>query len=270
LQADWIHGFRGGSVYLIGMLLRFFIFGFFLLPGFAWGAKFAILKSGFRLTVERWEVNGGQTRLFRDGGEVTLPSTEVVEFVEEEDAPVSSNPVPAVILKPETAVEKVRDPKAVIAEMAATYGLPENFVASVARAESAYQPKALSPKGAIGVMQLMPGTAKELGVNPHDVRQNIEGGTKLLRDLLLQYQDHPDQVRRALAAYNAGAGAVKKYGGIPPYTETLNYVEKVLKRGSSGYGYKTDSQEYRTGRDGSPTTGAPVPGRIRRFKDGAD
>ena len=113
--------------------------------------------------------------------------------------------------------------------MAAQYGLPEKFVSSVARTESAYQINAVSHKGAIGVMQLMPGTAKDLGVDPHDVRQNIEGGTKLLRDLLVQYQNDPDQVRKALAAYNAGPGAVAKYGGIPPYRETQQYVEKVLK-----------------------------------------
>jgi len=104
------------------------------------------------------------------------------------------------------------------------------FVASVARAESASRTDARSPKGAIGVMQLMPGTAKELGVDPHDVRQNIEGGTKLLRDLLIQYQNDPDQVRKALAGYNAGPGAVARYGGVPPYRETQNYVEKVLKQ----------------------------------------
>lgn len=210
------------------MLLRALIFGLILLPATGWGAKFAVLKSGFRLPVERWESDGTQTRLFRQGGEVTLPSSDVVEFVEEADAPAPpTEPAPVAAPSPTTA--KPADPKALIAEMAAQYGLPEKFVASVARAESAFAPKALSPKGAIGVMQLMPGTAKDLGVNPHDVRENIEGGTKLLRDLLLQYQDQPDQVRRALAAYNAGSGAVKKYGGVPPYKETVNYVEKVLK-----------------------------------------
>lgn len=75
----------------------------------------------------------------------------------------------------------------------------------------------------------MPSTARALGVNPEDVRENIEGGTKLLRDLLIQYQDDPDQVRKALAAYNAGPGAVKKYNGIPPYRETQTYVDRVLK-----------------------------------------
>jgi soluble lytic murein transglycosylase-like protein len=94
--------------------------------------------------------------------------------------------------------------------------------------ESAYQTNAVSPKGAIGVMQLMPGTARYLQADPHNVEQNIDAGTRLLRELLLKYQDHPDPVRRALAAYNAGEGAVQRHNGVPPYRETQNYVEKVI------------------------------------------
>jgi len=100
----------------------------------------------------------------------------------------------------------------------------------VAATESAYQPRAVSPKGAVGVMQLMPQTAAQLGADPHDLRQNIEAGTRLLRDLLLKYQNTPNPVRRALAAYNAGAGAVERYNGVPPYRETLTYVERVIER----------------------------------------
>lgn len=227
---ELVHAFDTHGVTLIAMLPRALILGLLLLPATGWGAKFAVLKSGFRLPVERWEADGTQIRLFRQGGEVSLPSSDVVEFVEEADAPAPpTEPALAPVAVQAPTPAKPADPKALIAEMAAQYGLPEKFVSSVARAESAFAPTALSPKGAIGVMQLMPGTAKDLGVNPHDVRENIEGGTKLLRDLLLQYQDQPDQVRRALAAYNAGPGAVKKHGGVPPYKETVNYVEKVLK-----------------------------------------
>jgi soluble lytic murein transglycosylase-like protein len=107
--------------------------------------------------------------------------------------------------------------------------LPPEFVEAVARQESAFNPKAISHKGAIGLMQLMPATAKALGVDPHDPEQNSEAGARLLRELLLQYQDRPDQVRRALAAYNAGAGAVQKYNGVPPYRETVDYVDRVLQ-----------------------------------------
>ena len=188
-----------------------------------------VLQSGFQLAVDRWEKSGDQILIYREGGVLTLAASDVVEFIEEVDAP---KPITAVIVnaQPVAKPEAPRtDPKQVIAEMAEQYGLPAKFVASVARTESAYRTDAISPKGAIGVMQLMPGTARELGVDPSDVRQNIEGGTKLLRELLVQYQNDPDQVRKALAAYNAGAGAVAKYGGVPPYRETQNYVDRVLK-----------------------------------------
>ena len=188
-----------------------------------------VLQSGSHLPMDRWEKSGDQIMIYREGGILTLAAADVVEFLEEIDAPQPVAIVVAIaeaVAKPEVLQT---DPKLVIAEMAEQYGLPAKFVSSVARAESAYRTDAVSPKGAIGVMQLMPGTARELGVDPSDVRQNIEGGTKLLRDLLVQYQNDPDQVRKALAAYNAGAGAVAKYGGVPPYRETQNYVDRVLK-----------------------------------------
>ena len=108
-------------------------------------------------------------------------------------------------------------------------GLPPAFVHSVAKVESAYRADAVSPKGAIGVMQLMPATAAALSADPHDPAQNVEAGARLLRQLLIKYQNYPDQVRRALAAYNAGSGAVDRFNGVPPYRETQVYVEKVLQ-----------------------------------------
>ncbi len=193
-----------------------------------WSAKFAVLESGSHLQFDRFEKRGAEILLHSNGGTLVLRASDVIEFIEEADPdiPVIAAPATQPILKLQPPTT---EPREVIAEMAAQYGLPEKFVSSVARTESAYQVKAISPKGAIGVMQLMPGTAKDLGVDPNDVRQNIEGGTKLLRDLLVQYQNDPDQVRKALAAYNAGPGAVAKYGGVPPYRETQQYVEKVLK-----------------------------------------
>jgi soluble lytic murein transglycosylase-like protein len=113
-----------------------------------------------------------------------------------------------------------------LAEAAAhKYGLPANLVRSVMAAESANRPTAISPKGAIGLMQLMPSTAKDLGVDPTDPVQNVDGGARLLRDLLLKYDG---RLWHALAAYNAGPGAVQKYhNSVPPYRETINYVNRI-------------------------------------------
>jgi len=105
-------------------------------------------------------------------------------------------------------------------------GLDPDFVRAVVKQESGFNEKATSHCGAAGLMQLMPGTAKSLGVvDPYDAEDNVKGGTKMLANLLKTYGGNKEL---ALAAYNAGGGAVKKYGGIPPYKETQNYVKNVL------------------------------------------
>lgn len=105
-------------------------------------------------------------------------------------------------------------------------GLDSDFVRAVVKQESGFNEHATSHCGAAGLMQLMPGTAKSLGVvNPYDAEQNVAGGTKMLANLLKTYGGNKEL---ALAAYNAGGGAVKKYGGIPPYGETQRYVKNVL------------------------------------------
>jgi soluble lytic murein transglycosylase-like protein len=182
----------------------------------------AVLVTGHRLEADRIERSGDTFVLHIGGGRVELSAAEVAEV---EYGPA---PLPAVAAEVAPEPRRALSPKEMVTEAARRHGLPEEFVHSVAMAESAYHPRAMSPKGAIGVMQLMPGTARYLQADPYDVEQNIDAGTRLLRELLLKFQDDPNQVRRALAAYNAGEGAVRKYNGVPPYRETQVYVERVI------------------------------------------
>jgi soluble lytic murein transglycosylase-like protein len=113
----------------------------------------------------------------------------------------------------------------IIREVSMVHGVDESLIRAIIHAESAYQPDAKSPKGAQGLMQLMPPTQAELGVSdPYDPIENIEGGTRYLAGLLEQFDG---DIRLASAAYNAGPGAVQRYQGIPPYPETQEYVRRV-------------------------------------------
>ncbi|OFW15849.1 MAG: hypothetical protein A3F70_15370 [Acidobacteria bacterium RIFCSPLOWO2_12_FULL_67_14] len=113
----------------------------------------------------------------------------------------------------------------IVQEHAARQGLRPDLVRAVIQVESGFNPRATSPKGAMGLMQLMPATARELGVrNPYDPVDNVRGGTAYLRQLLDRYEGNEEL---ALAAYNAGSSAVDRHGGVPPYDETVDYVRKV-------------------------------------------
>jgi soluble lytic murein transglycosylase-like protein len=193
-------------------------------PGFA--GEYVILSSGLRLHVDRHESSGQMVRLFTSADSFSEVPASAVSSFEAED--YVAPPVPPVVepVAPTITPAASTDPKTMVHDAAIRYGLPPKFVESVAKVESAMRPDAVSPKGAIGVMQLMPATAKALDADPHDSAQNIEAGTKLLRELLIKYNN--DAVK-ALAAYNAGEGAVDKFGGLPPYAETQSYVDKVLK-----------------------------------------
>jgi len=112
-----------------------------------------------------------------------------------------------------------------IQDISMKHGVDSSLIHSIIRAESNYNPSAISQKGAVGLMQLMPETAKQYGVrNVFDPKENVEGGVKYIKDLIRLYNAKTDLV---LAAYNAGQEAVKKYSGIPPYDETRNYIERV-------------------------------------------
>jgi soluble lytic murein transglycosylase-like protein len=132
--------------------------------------------------------------------------------------PPLANPQPVAALPQENTQD-------LLARAAREQGLEPEFVRSVARAESDFRQDAVSVKGAVGLMQLMPGTASSLGVDATLAEQNAQGGAKFLRELLVRY--HGDAAL-ALAAYNAGPGAVEKYKGVPPYLETRRYVVRVL------------------------------------------
>jgi soluble lytic murein transglycosylase-like protein len=121
-----------------------------------------------------------------------------------------------------------------VQSIAQKYRVEHTLIHSIIRAESDYDRFAVSPKGALGLMQLMPATAIQYGVkNVFDPRENIEGGVKYLKDLIKLYNGNTKLV---LAAYNAGQEAVKKYNGIPPYRETRNYISKIMDR----FGYDKD------------------------------
>jgi soluble lytic murein transglycosylase-like protein len=203
-----------------------FVFSMLLVfPAFA--GEYAVLHTGFRIHTDRHEVLGDSVRLHTSTGNMDVPARDIARFeIEEYVKPVA---VTAESESPKPAIAP-SGPKEWIDQAATKHGLLPGFVHSVASAESAYRLAALSPKGAIGLMQLMPGTAKELGVDPHDPAQNAEAGARYLKQLLLKYKDSSDPVRLALAAYNAGPGAVDKYDGIPPYRETRQYVERVLRK----------------------------------------
>jgi soluble lytic murein transglycosylase-like protein len=109
-------------------------------------------------------------------------------------------------------------------------GISESFIKSIIAAESGFHPEALSPRGAIGLMQLMPATAREYGAtNPHLPEQNIDAGTSYLSWLMVRYRKRKDQMVRTIAAYNAGPGMVDRYHGVPPFRETRDYVVRVMR-----------------------------------------
>jgi len=175
-----------------------------------------------------------------NSGAVSLDTVQqILGFTPQTDAPVDTSPVADTFTSSSSSANttaanatssgSVSSPENLeeyFKEASETYGVDINLLKAIARQESNFNPSATSSAGAMGVMQLMPSTAKGLGVtNAYDAQENIMGGAKLMAQNLKKYNG---DVSLALAAYNAGSGNVDKYGGIPPFKETQNYVKKVL------------------------------------------
>jgi soluble lytic murein transglycosylase-like protein len=187
-------------------------------------ADIALLTNDSILKVKAQRIEGDTVVLvLKDGGEVGMPAAMVRGIV------------------PDEVLEEIRPTSAAfgpaeLLELAATaahrHGLDPALVSAVVAVESGFQPQALSRKGAQGLMQLMPRTAREMGVaDPFDPAANLDGGSRYLSSLVARYDG---DLTRALAAYNAGMGAVERHGGVPPYAETRRYVRKVLGRYQGG------------------------------------
>ena len=187
-------------------------------------AELVFLTSGRTMSVKGHRIDGGNIILvLRGGGEVTCDRS-LVERIEPDEVPHPAE---------QNSREKKPLPSSklgtvpygqLIENLATVHGVDPYLVKALVKVESNYRPRARSPKGAMGLMQIMPATARRYSVsNPFDPKSNLEAGIKHLKSLLSRFD-----VSVALAAYNAGEGAVRKFGGIPPYRETRNYVRKVL------------------------------------------
>ena len=208
--------------------------GLLLLSLPAMGTDLAILHNGFSIRHERREAVGSVTRLYLGTGKdyVDIATSQIERFEKDQSpaivpasVPAAASVTPARLPKP--AAVKQQDLKEVINTISDQHHLDPDFISSVIHAESGFNPRAVSPKGARGLMQLMPGTASKLGVsNAFDPRANVEGGTRYLSELLERYNF---DVIKALAAYNAGPHRVQQYGGVPPYYETRTYVARIVR-----------------------------------------
>ena len=193
------------------------------ISGRASAADLALLRNGFTIRHDRRQVIGETTRLFTAPDEksyVDVPTADIEGFEKDLTLPKPPEPPPA-------GSPAAVDLKQVVNSASVTYHLDPDLVNSVIHAESGFNSRAVSRKGAQGLMQLMPGTAGRLGVtNPLDPAANVGGGTRYLRELLERYNF---DLVKALAAYNAGPLRVEQYRGVPPYRETRAYVTKIVR-----------------------------------------
>jgi len=187
-----------------------------------WGrfmARGALLSSVFAAALALSTGASAQVLSIGDDGAVTTYSGPAVHTAEGATAIAPPEPAPLFRAPPEEVVRLIQ-------ESSARHAVPSQIVEAVAWQESRFNHAAVSSKGARGVMQLLPTTASDLGVDPSDLRGNIDGGAAYLAQQLRRFGD----VKLALAAYNAGPKAVERYGGVPPYAETQSYVRAIMAR----------------------------------------
>jgi len=238
----------------------------FLLSNPATAAELAILRNGYSIRHEHHLVMGTTTRLYLgadDSSFTDVPTDEITGFEKELALPAPpENPAasdPAKIQSAQIGRAK-SDPARpvvplndVVANASAAYHLDPDLVNSVIHAESGFNAHAVSPKGARGLMQLMPGTANKLGVSDaFDPQDNVTGGSRYLRELLERYNF---DLVKALAAYNAGPERVEQYKGVPPFRETRAYVARIVHE----YNKKKTAQELAEKRKQAPVQGATNP-----------
>jgi len=177
------------------------------------------LRTGFCLEAESHMISDGMLVVQSGSGTLQFPVDQVDAITALPATPLKPEPIPPAAAPTDSSATDI------LIRAALQEGLEPEFVRSVAMVESGLHQEAISPKGAVGLMQLMPTTAGQLGVDPQRSEQNALGGAAFLRQMLIRYNGNS---ALALAAYNAGPGAVDKYKGVPPFPETRRYVVKVL------------------------------------------
>jgi soluble lytic murein transglycosylase-like protein len=211
------------SIIIAGFVAQTALIALTALPCLA--AESAVLRNGFEIRHERRQVIGDVTRLFvsADGSSfVDVPTLEIDHF-----EALASEAASAKLQAPSNDINQPADLNELVTAASGMYKLDPDLVNSVIRAESGFNVHAISPKGAQGLMQLMPQTASQLGVqNAFDPQANVEAGSRYLRELLERYDF---DLIKALAAYNAGPQRVEQYGGVPPYYETKAYVARIVR-----------------------------------------
>jgi Transglycosylase SLT domain len=186
------------------------------------------LTNGRLVPVESAVFDGDTVLLrFRNGGDVRMPRALVEELLPDEVPFARAAALQALASSPSAKKRQLTPDglRALVMRIAAKFGVPARLADALVTVESDYDPRAVSSKGAMGLMQIMPAVASLYGVDdPFDPVENLEAGMRHLRSLLDRFADR----RVALAAYNAGEAAVSRYGGIPPYRETQDYVRRIL------------------------------------------